>query len=170
MKKNNKVVAAGAFSFLLLPFKSALAVCPVCTMAVGAGVGFSRWLGIDDTISGVWIGGLTVSMIMWTINWLAKKNIRFEGRDVVVIAAYYLLIVAPLYWMDIMGHPFNTLWGIDKILIGTIIGSALFFLSSFWYEILKKKNGGHSYFPFQKVAMPVLALVLSSTIFYFLTR
>jgi len=32
------------------------AVCPVCTVAAGAGVGLSRWLGIDDIIIGLWVG------------------------------------------------------------------------------------------------------------------
>jgi len=40
-----------AISFLFA--EKALAVCPICTVAVGAGVGLSRWLGIDDTIN--WI-------------------------------------------------------------------------------------------------------------------
>lgn len=34
----------------------AQAVCPVCTVAVGTGVGLSRWLGVDDTITGLWLG------------------------------------------------------------------------------------------------------------------
>lgn len=60
------------FSFLILAFLlfgvQVQAVCPVCTVAVGAGVGFSRYLGIDDTIAGLWIGALIVSVSMWTIN------------------------------------------------------------------------------------------------------
>lgn len=170
MKNKNKLIAFLAVAFSLLGAKSVSAVCPVCTMAVGAGVGFSRWLGIDDVIAGLWIGALTVSMIMWTINWLDKKNIHFKGRKIMIIVGYYLLMIVPLYGMDIMGHPFNTFWGMDKILLGVIFGSILFFLSSFWYEELKRKNGGHSYFPFQKVAMPLASLAIASVIFYFLTR
>ena len=52
---------------------SSYAICPICTLAVGAGVGLSRWLGVDDTVTGLWIGGLTVSMILWTIFWADKK-------------------------------------------------------------------------------------------------
>jgi hypothetical protein len=33
-------------------------VCPVCTIAVAGGVGLCRYLGIDDLISGSWIGAL----------------------------------------------------------------------------------------------------------------
>jgi hypothetical protein len=149
---------------------SAQAICPVCTIAVGAGVGFSRYLGIDDTVSGLWVGGLVVSMIMWTINWLDKKNIHFKGRKIITTLAYYLLIVVPLYWTGIMGHPLNTLWGMDKLLVGIIIGSLGFLGAGLWYYQLKAQNEGHAHFPFQKVAMPIGTLLVLSFIFYFLTR
>jgi len=168
--KFTKTLALSLATFLFLGANSAQAICPICTIAVGAGVGFSRYLGIDDTIAGLWIGGLTVSMIMWTINWLNKKNIHFKGRKIITTLGYYLLIVIPLYWIGIMGHPLNILWGVDKILLGTIIGSLGFLGAGLWYYRLKAKNGGHAYFPFQKVAMPVGTLLILSLIFYFLTR
>jgi len=155
---------------VLLWVESAQAVCPVCTIAVGAGVGLSRWLGIDDTITGLWIGGLTVSMIMWTLNWLQKKKYIFRGKEILVSLAYYVFIVVPLYRMEIMGHPYNTLWGVDKLLLGIIIGSTFFFVGGVWYYYLKKKNDGHTYFPFQKVVMPVAPLVVLSVVFYLLTK
>lgn len=155
---------------VLFSAKSALAVCPVCTVAIGAGVGLSRWLGIDDTIAGLWIGGLTVSMIMWTINWMNGKNIHFKFRKIIVIAGYYLIIVVPLFWTGIMGHELNKVWGIDKLLIGIIIGSLVFLGSALWYQKIKKENGDKAYFPFQKVAMPVGFLAIFSAIFYFLTK
>jgi hypothetical protein len=159
------------FTFLSLIFvKQAHAICPVCTIAVGAGVGLSRYFGVDDTIAGVWIGGLTVSMIMWTINWFNKKNIKFVGRKIITTVAYYALIVVPLFYTGIMGHALNKIWGVDKLLIGIIFGSIFFFAFGQWYQVLKRKNGGKAYFPFQKVAMPVLPLVILTIIFYFITR
>ena len=69
MRKNSlyifPIIAVG-----LLFAKKALAVCPICTVAVATGIGFSRWLGIDDTITGLWIGGLTVSLK--SIGWERK--------------------------------------------------------------------------------------------------
>jgi hypothetical protein len=170
LKINNKIAAIFLAVFLFLWAGSAQAICPVCTLAVGAGVGFSRYLGIDDTITGLWVGGLVVSMIMWTINWLDKKNIHFKGRKIITTLSYYLLIVVPLYWTGLLGHPLNKIWGIDKLLVGIVIGSLGFFLAGIWYYDLKAKNNGHSYFPFQKVAMPVGTLLILSLIFYFLTR
>lgn len=163
------VFSALGLNFLLV--KQVLAVCPICTIAVGAGVGLSRYLGIDDAITGIWIGGLTVSMIAWTESWLDKKNINFKGRIYANIAGYYALIIIPLYYSGIIGNPLNILCacGLDKLLFGIIAGSVAFWFGASWYFYLKEKNNGHSYFPFQKVLMPISALVLLSLIFYFLT-
>jgi hypothetical protein len=142
------------------------AVCPVCTIAVSAGVGLSRWLGVDDTITGLWLGGLTVSFITWTIDWMEKRSVQFNGRGLLTTVAYYLLIFMPLYFIGIVGHPDNTLYGIDKLLLGTVIGSGVFYAGARWYEYLKNKNGGHAYFPFQKAVMPVVPLIITSIVFY----
>jgi hypothetical protein len=155
---------------VLFSAKSALAICPICAIAVGAGVGLSRWLGIDDTITGLWIGALIVSSIAWTINWMNKKNIRFKGRKILLTLMYYLVIIVPLYWKGIIGHIYNKIWGIDKLIFGIIIGSVVFLASVLWYQNLKKKNNDKAYFPFQKVAMPVGFLAIFSAILYFLTK
>jgi hypothetical protein len=80
MKKINLIAAStiATFSLAALPAK---AVCPVCIVAVGAGLGLSQYLGIDDTISGVWIGGLTAAVAAWTINWFNKKNWSFGSKS-----------------------------------------------------------------------------------------
>lgn len=168
-----------AFKKRLLPFllvlgsffaKPVLAICPVCTVAVCAGVGLSRWLGIDDLISGVWIGGLIVSFIFWTIDWLDKKKVSFKSRWLVISAVFYALVIIPLYLKDIVGHPANTFLGMDKLLFGIAVGSLVFLLSVWFHAFLKTKNQGKSYFPYQKVAVPIAFLLIISLIFYFLTK
>jgi len=166
MKKTFFLIA----SVTLFSAKIASAICPICTIAVGAGVGLSRWLGIDDTVTGLWIGALIVSSIWWTINWMNGKNIRFKGRKILLILMYYLVIIIPLYWSGIIGHYYNKIWGVDKLIFGIIIGSIVFLISVLWYQNLKKKNGDRAYFPFQKVAMPVGFLAIFSLIFYFITK
>jgi hypothetical protein len=148
----------------------AKAVCPVCTIAVVAGVGLAAEFGVDDTISGVWVGGLTLSLALWTIDWLIKKKINFRLRTFLTIAAYYLLVVVPLFFTGLMTHPANIIWGMNKLVLGIVVGSAGFYGATIWYEYLKKKNDGHAYFPYQKVAMPVGALIILSFVFYLLTR
>jgi len=166
MKKISYIFAA----FCLLCCGSAFAICPLCTIAVGAGIGLAQWLGIDDAITGVWVGGLIVSLIGWTVNWLTKKHIRFFGRKIIVFVGYYVIIILPLYWHGIIGHALNKLWGVDKLLLGIIVGSIVFTAAAICYEQLKKRNQNKAYFPMQKVLMPVGALLVVSVIFYFLTK
>lgn len=154
---------------LLMPLKAG-AVCPVCTVAVGAGVGLSRWLGIDDTISGVWIGGLLVSSIIMTEFWLDKKKIFFNGRRIALIILYYGLTVLPVYFFtDIIGSKQNQLWGIDKLLLGLTLGSLAFIGAAQLHFWLKQNNKDKVYFPFQKVVIPVSGLGVLSLIFWGIT-
>lgn len=149
------------------------AICPVCVVAIGAGLGLSEYLGIDDTIAGLWVGALIVAMIIWTIDWLNKKKWWLSGRewrDTLVVLAYYGLIIWPLWAKGLIGHPYHKFWGIDKLLLGIIIGSLAFLGTNMTYEDIKKKNGGHAQFPFQKVVLPIGVILFLSFVFYFLTR
>ena len=156
--------------FLFFVAQKATAVCPICTIAVGVGLGISERLGIDDTVAGLWIGGLTVSLSMWTHDWFEKRHIRFFARDFLTALGYFVLVVLPLpyFFSDIFGNPNHVLWGVDKLLLGIVIGSIAFFLGADWYRRIKAKRG-HAHFPFEKVALPVLPLILLSIFFYFVT-
>lgn len=165
-----KFLLSSVTLIFVLSSKAAYAVCPLCTVAVGAGIGFAEWLGVDDTITGLWVGGLTVSMIIWTLVWFDKRNIRFKGRKIITTLVYYAVLIAPLYYpLHYIGHPLNKLWGIDRLLLGIIIGSILFLAGAMSYAHMKAKNNGHAYFPFQKVVMPVAPLLIMSIVFYFVT-
>jgi len=154
----------------LLKAGAAKAICPLCTVTVVAATGLSRWLGIDDVISGLWIGGVTVSLIVWTLDYMEKKQWRFQYDIPVVSLSYYILIYVSFMIGDLILHPGNTLWGIDKLILGAIIGSIFFLAAVFGYEYLKKKNNNKAHFPYEKVALPVGTLVVLSAIFYFITK
>lgn len=157
------------FSFLLLlPLAAARAICPICTVAVCAGVGLSRWLGVDDTITGLWVGGLAVSVSLWTIDWLSRKNIKFFGRQPLVFALYYFMIIWPLYQFNFIGHTVNKIWGIDRLMLGITAGTVGFVIGALVDLYLRSKNQGKVYFPFQKVVMPLSMLALLSLTFYFI--
>jgi len=177
-----KILITIGIALLALP-KLTFAVCPVCTVAVGAGLGLAEWLGIDDSISGLWIGALIVSMSLWTINWLNAKSSTlrnfdsFAGereksnfgkiiRNILIFLAYYAIVVLPLYWKGKIGHPLNRLCGIDKLLFGIILGSVLFASAAIAHHYFFKKNGGKSYFKGQKIALPVSFLAIASIILY----
>lgn len=146
-------------------------MCPVCTVTVVAGLGISRLLGIDDIVTSVWIGGFILSFSFATINWIDKKwpKLSVTSYQLLVIILIYALVLVPLYLNHSVGVPGNTLWGVDKILFGTAIGSIVFLIGvgadKFQREKFKK-----TFFPFQKVVFPVAALIIAGAIFYLLTK
>lgn len=146
-------------------------MCPVCTVTVVAGLGVSRFLGIDDVITSLWIGAFVLSVSFITIAWIAKKWPRslINNYGVLIITLVYFLVLIPLVLNKSIGISTNTLWGIDKIILGTFIGSLVFLLGIFLdkrvREIYKKQ-----FFSFQRVVFPVLALIITSFIFYLITN
>jgi hypothetical protein len=152
--------------------REAYAVCPICTVAVGAGLGLSRWLGIDDAVSSIWIGGLLMSVSFWSIDWLGKKNfkiLRKLSKNRIAALSFifwYALTIIPLWMGGVIGHPLNTILGIDKIIFGTVLGS-LGFLAGVWIDKKVRKIKGKQLFVYQKVVFPTISLVLLSLLIYY---
>lgn len=138
------------------------AVCPVCTVAVAGGIGISRYLGIDDTVTGLWIGAFIISSALWFSSWLRKKHIHIKYQDIISILFFYLLVIVPLKLTGFLGHLTNTIFGIDKIIFGSFLGSLLFLSSVLLDKYLRSKNNGKVYVYYQKVILPVLILSISS--------
>jgi hypothetical protein len=154
------------FLFLTLaPFANAF--CPVCTIAVAAGVGVFREWGIDDVLTGLWYGALIVSSIAWFISWLDKKNIHFLFRKILVIVSFCAIFVWPLYWLGIMGVPVNVVFGIDRLLFGIIIGGIVFLLAHPADAYLRKINEGKVAFPYQKVVVPLVFMICATFILHY---
>jgi hypothetical protein len=141
-------------------------VCPVCTIAVAGGVGLCRYLGIDDLISGTWIGALLFSLFLWTIEWLDKRKIKFLFRKPLVFIFWYGLTIFPLMKIGIIEHPQNKFLGIDKLIFGIFSGTIVFLISILLENYLRKKNKDKAYFKLQKVIIPVLFLTILSLIFW----
>jgi hypothetical protein len=172
MKKIFKISAVLAVpgAYLLAP-STVLAVCPVCTAAVVAGLGLSRWLGVDDTVSGIWIGGVILSSSLWFFDWLGKKYPRIKTRayQILTVVITYALVFVPLAWTDIIGHPFNKIWGIDKLVVGAILGTAAFLLG-IWADKKVREKKGKQLFNYQRVVFPVALLIISSIALWIITK
>lgn len=146
-------------------------MCPVCTVTVVAGLGISRLLGIDDAITSIWIGGFVLSFSFVMTNWIDKKwpRLMVNRYSLIIIALMYLLVLVPLKLNGSIGIAGNSLWGIDKILLGILIGSIVF-LIGIWKDKWLRKVLGKQLFPFQKVVFPVLSLIIASAIFWLITN
>jgi len=146
------------------------AVCPLCTVVVGVGLGISRWIGIDDSVTGVWVGGLIVSSGLWLADWIKKKGWKISYPGFLSVLLMTFFVILPLYWVKMIGLNGNTLWGIDKVTLGTVIGALVFLLGVGTDKWLRTTNNGRVYVYYQKVIIPVLFLSFISFIFYLITK
>ncbi|MCX6719844.1 MAG: hypothetical protein NTV36_01940, partial [Candidatus Staskawiczbacteria bacterium] len=69
-------------------------------------------------------------------------------------------------YAGIVGHPLNKIWGLDKIIVGSIIGAVVLFLGHWLNLYFKKQNHGKVFFPYQRVAVPVVLLLITSLILW----
>lgn len=146
-------------------------MCPVCTVTVIAGLGISRLLGIDDLVSAIWIGGLILSLSFVTVAWIGKKWPKLKSKYYYypTFVLMYLFVLIPFKLDGTIGIIRNTIWGIDKIIFGIFIGSVAL-LTGALADKYQRKKFKKIFFPFQKVIFPILALLIASLVFFFLTR
>lgn len=140
--------------------------CPICTVAIGAALPITRRIGVSDAVVGIWVGAFLAIMGYWIIRFMDKRGWRFWGRNVIVLTASVATIVFA-YIGNVTYNPceYFGFLNIDPLLLGTIMGAGLFILTEKVYDKMKKKNGGHAHFPFEKVILPVIVLAIASVIF-----
>lgn len=163
------------FNFFMLSFlntvNAAPVACPVCAVAIAGGLGISRFLGVDDSVIGVWLGAGLLALSQWTVYFFEKKNIKNIFVKILCYACWYGMII-PLYLGDNPSIMFNltTILGIDSFLLSIIAGTLTLFIGVMIYRKMKEKNGGHAHFPFEKVVLPIVSLFVVSFIFYLITK
>jgi len=150
----------------LLPFAFCIpvnAVCPVCTFAVGGGVLLSRYLGVDDLIIGVWVGGLLISLGLWMASYIKKKF--FQGQEWLAVVILWVSTYFGFKKVGFIGHPTCKIHGHDKMLSGMIFGTLAFIFGfglDYLLRKLNKKEPGKALFPYQKVVAPLIFLILAT--------
>ena len=154
--------------------------CPLCTAAAGVGVEITRIYGIDDSIVGLFLGALIVSTSLWFNKWLKKKiNIPLQGF--LVVFASFLLTIAPLYLAGVIKNfeavkavPSLSMlglnvFGIDRLLFGSIIVTLFVFASFSLSDHIKRKKD-KVLFPYQGISFMILTLLILSNIFWIINR
>ncbi len=162
MKSVFKKVLGGALA--MLPTAAvANPACPLCTIAIGAGVGVAESLGVPSVVVGIWAGALLTLLGYWMIKFFDKRGWKFWGRDVLLIGVSVAMI-GFAYVGDLQYTP-QEIWSViylDPILFGALLGMVVLIVVEKLYEWMKRKNGGHAHFPFERVVLPVVALALVS--------
>ncbi len=168
--------------FLLFVVPLVSAHCPLCTGAAVAGVGAARFLGVDDSIVGIFLGAFIISSALWFNKWLKKKKINFSGQEFLIVLITFLLFVIPFYSVGLITN-FEMVksmpehhamlgmgvYGIDKLFFGIIVGTLAVWGSFSFSDYIKKKRG-KVLWPFQGISFMAIALGILTLIFWLLTR
>ena len=142
--------------------------CPLCIAGAGAGLTLSRVLGIDDSITGIWLGAFIGSIAFWTQRGLGQRNKLFFKKTVGLLI--YVLFLASTIWSF---YRFNLvvkhgdIFGYDKLIFGMVLGGSIFYLMDWVNAYIKGKNG-KSLFPYQSIVFSLSSIVLSSVGIYIL--
>jgi hypothetical protein len=153
-----------AVRFLVFPV-SAQAHCPLCVAGAAAGVTLTRWIGVDDSITGVWIGALLGSMSLWFSSWILIKSERLRKWKLrpVIKPFIYILVFATTLWSFYQFKliiRMSQLFGLDKLTFGMLAGSILFYT----IDLIKIKH----YFNYQRIVISLGLLSILSLIIYIL--
>ena len=143
----------------------ALALCPLCLFAAGAGVGLSQYLGVDDLISGFWLGAflaIAAKLIVDSV-WFKGLVVNALLRWLLGLSALYLPTFASFSYAKLFDHPLNQLWGLDRLKLGLILGSGAIVVAAIISFFMYLTNRGRAWFPFQRVVVTVGTLLLAQS-------
>jgi len=134
------------------------AQCPVCVLTVGGGLFIAKKLGVDDTIAAIWISGLNTALAYWFAAHIRKplflKNPLIWTVIMVLGTGLYLFATKQLF------HPNNTLLGIDKGLLGLLLGASAWIAGIHMEKYIRRASNGKRLFPYQKVFVPFITLLI----------
>ena len=140
-------------------------MCPICTVGLAAGVGLSRWLKVDDVISGLWIGALILALAIWTFNWLLKKKEKKPFWILLVcIVFWYLLTFVPFHYMGLLDTTCQKILGLNRLVFGGGLGVIVAVIALKVENFARKGEEKKRLFPFQKVIIPIIILLITSVI------
>jgi hypothetical protein len=162
-----KTLLTTFFGFLISTPKI-MAHCPLCTGATIIGVGVTRSLGLDDSIIGIFVGAMIISSALWMNNILKKKNIGGNAvlRIGSITLATFVLTILTFYYAGLfgLGNQYR-IFGMEKIIFGTLSGSVVSFAAFGASNKLKEKNNGKTLFNYQTMALTFGGLILNVLLF-----
>ena len=150
--------------------REALAHCPLCVAGAAAGVTLTRWIGVDDSITGVWIGALLGSVSFWTYSAVLRRLPLTLAKKVSIKPIIYLLVFALTIWSFYKFQlviRMSQIMGLDKLTFGILTGGVVFYLVDIANKYLVKKDG-RVFFPYQRMALSLGSVVFLSVSIYIL--
>lgn len=152
--------------FSLFLAKPVSAHCPLCVAGAGIGLSLARVIGVDDSITGVWLAALLGASSFYFSTFVLRK-IKFPFKKLIV----YLLIFGSTLWsfykFKLVDLHAGEIFGLYKLTYGIISGGIMFYLIDIIDAFLIKKHGG-VYFPYQRMIVSLGGMLYLSMFNYIL--
>lgn len=167
MKKFSGFLLTLVFAFgLRLALAGAVSAhCPLCVVGASAGLSLSRILGIDDSITGVWIAAFLGALSLWMGNSLKKKYLP-KQTELIYIGVFGLSLWS-FYAFNLIDEHAGLIMGIPKLTFGILLGGIVFYLVDVANAFIKQKRG-KVLFPYQPIAFSLGAMFLLSIFIFVL--
>ena len=150
------------FSFLFAT--SASAHCPLCVIGAGIGVSLSRLLGVDDSITGIWLAAFLGATSFWFTTFTLRK-IKFPQKKAIVYALFFASTLWSFYQFKLIDFHAGLIWGIPKLTFGILIGGICFYLVDIIDALLIKLHHG-VFFPYQRMVVSLGSIWILSLLMY----
>jgi hypothetical protein len=157
------LLALAASRLIFVPIVSAH--CPLCVAGAGAGLTLSRLLGIDDSITGVWLAALLGATSFWSETLIKNKELRPKLRPLIYIGIFGLTIWS-FYKFNLVIR-MSQLFGLDKLIFGMIVGGVAFYLIDAIDDYIIKRSG-KVFFPYQRIIVTLGGMLILSLGVYIL--
>ncbi len=151
--------------FGLVFAKPVFAHCPLCVVGAGAGLSLSRIIGIDDSITGIWMAAFLGAMSFWISNSIKKRYIPFQ-KAIIYISIFAITIIS-FYRFGLINEHSGLIGNLPKLTFGILIGGILFYIVDKINTIIKKSKGKVP-FPYQPIVFNLGAMLILSIAIYIL--
>lgn len=140
--------------------------CPLCVAGAGIGLSLARIIGMDDSITGVWLATLLGASSFYFSTFTLRK-IKFPFKKMIT----YLLIFGSTLWsfyqFKLIDLHAGEVFGLHKLTYGIISGAVIFYLVDIVDAFLIKKHG-RVYFPYQRMVVSLGSMLYLSMFNYIL--
>lgn len=164
---------AKILAFLLMFFGGVFALvpptihahCPLCVVGAGAGLTLTRWIGVDDSITGLWVAALLGAISFWTYTWLARRmgGVKSFWFKPLLYVTIFLTTIWSFYKFGLV-ITMEKMYGFDKLTFGIIVGGVSFYLMELLSDLIIKLRQ-KSLFPYQRLVFSLGSTVALSVVF-----
>ena len=170
MKKYIKYSIPLSLTSLVLA-RPVYAHCPLCVAGAGAGLSLSRILGIDDSITGVWMAAFLGAMGFWINNSIVKKSTLKKTyiplQKLLIYIAIFATTILSFYRFGLINEHNGLIFNLPKLTFGMITGGVLLYLVDKANTLIKEKRG-KVLFPYQSIVLMLGSMVILSIGIYIL--